>query len=296
MKTRLGYACLDLTLTDTFKTCRLKTFKEKGISYINELCLHNVSVLDSIIDNNIKNKIDMYRMTSGLMPWYHLYNVNDLPDYDKIVSMYKVVGEKIITNDIRVSFHPDHFTVLGSENPKVVEQSIKDVNHHSFLMDLLGVPDTHFCKINVHISNTKPSKVEAIKRFIYSFNKLDENAKKRLTIENDDNINGYSVEELYDVYTEIGTPIVFDSLHYECNKGNKTYEEALGIAVSTWSNVNPVVHHSSSRVKEDITAKKTAHSDYIFENFNCCSYNVDIMLEAKAKNLALFKYKEDYSK
>lgn len=228
------------------------------------------------------------------MPWQHLYDVTKLPRYAELVEIYKDIGNLIKQYDIRVSFHPDHFTVLASLNPVVAESSIQDMNHHSYLLDLIDAPVSRYSKINIHISNTKPSKREAIERFIKSYDKLDHRVKQRITVENDDNKNGYTVRDLYELYERIGIPIVFDSLHYACNSGDQTYQEALDMACSTWGDITPVVHHSSSKVREVPDADPAAHSDYIFEPFEACGNQVDIMLEAKAKNLALKRYCEQY--
>lgn len=243
---------------------------------------------------NSESGIKMFRISSNLIPWHHLYKVNDLPDHETILQLYSEIADIIKANKIRVSFHPDHFTVLGSLNPKVVERSIEDMNHHSYLLDLLQAPISPEAKINIHISNTKPDKLSAIKRFIKTYKQLDDATQRRVTIENDDNKNGYNVKDLYEIYQEIGTPIVFDSLHYSCNSGDQTYQEAFEMAYSTWGNIIPVVHHSSSKTKEVPGCDPAAHSDYIFEKFNYCDKVVDVMLEAKAKNLALHKYYKDF--
>lgn len=294
MSGRIGYACIDLTVEDKFKTCRLKTFHEKGLNYVSELCLQNVKLLKKITANNISGGIRMYRITSDLVPWHHLFAFDDLVDAQEIRSLFEEIGRMAKEKDLRLSFHPDHFTVIASENPKTVNQSIKDLEHHSFLLDLMGAPSSPEAKINVHISNTKPSKAEAIKRFVCVFNTLSKNLRNRLTIENDDNQSGFTVSDLYSVYEQIGTPIVFDSLHYLCNPGGQEYEVAFNQAFSTWGSVVPVVHHSSSKRVEDASSKLSAHSQYIHEPFNSCGRIVDVMLEAKAKNLALFKYITDY--
>lgn len=299
MKTKngkIGYACIDMNMEESFKTCRLKTFHDKGIEHIDELSFHNANTLLKTIQNNIKDGITMYRISSNLFPWFHLYELEKLPRWLEIKELYKKAGELIDNHQLRVSFHPDHFTVLGSQSQKIQEQSIKDLNHHSFILDLLGRPVNHYSKINIHVSNTKPDKKSAIKRFVENFKKLDSNTQKRLTLENDDNLNGYTVEDLYDVYQEIGTPIVFDSLHYQCNKGSKSYEESLLMSCETWGEETPTAHHSSSKTLEVEDARFSAHSSYIHEPFNYCGKTIDLMLEAKAKNLALKKYYTDYCK
>ena len=52
---------------------------------------------------------------------------------------------------------------------------------------------------------------------------------------------------------------------------------------------------SSSRLNEDSSARKTAHSDYIYEAipfFN--DYKFDCEIEAKAKDLAVLDYRKRF--
>ena len=76
--------------------------------------------------------------------------------------------------------------------------------------------------------------------------------------------------------------------------GGLTEEDALEVAISTWNNIVPVVHYSESRniEQEDDKIKPQAHSDYVYDYIDTYGNEVDIMVEAKAKELAVLKYKE----
>ena len=92
----------------------------------------------------------------------------------------------------------------------------------------------------------------------------------------------------------IGIPIVFDYFHHALHPGNLTEKDAFLKAHSTWE-VKPIFHYSSARrLHEDPTAKKETHADYIYEKFETYGKDVDIILEAKAKELALIRYKEQF--
>jgi UV DNA damage endonuclease len=293
---RIGYACIDLTIQDRARECRLKTFEAKGIEYISELALHNVKLLHKIIDNNVANGIQMYRISSSLFPWKDRYVYDELPHWQEIHSEFGAIGSKISNSGMRISFHPGHFTILGSTNPEVCKRAVADLVHHADMMEFLGAPRSHRAKINIHIGTAQPTKEEAARRFIGAFMNLPESVRCRLTLENDDNPRGFTVKDLYAIHTETGIPIVFDTLHFACNPGEQTYSEALEMALSTWpKDVVPVVHHSSSRQIEDPKAKRLAHADYLYERFESGSRVVDVMLESKMKNLALRKYIEDFS-
>ena len=100
----------------------------------------------------------------------------------------------------------------------------------------------------------------------------------------------YSVKDLYEgIHKRIGIPITFDYHHYKFNTGGQTEQEALEMALSTWGDITPVVHYSESRSKEhlDESIRPQAHSDLIQELPNTYGNKVDIMVEAKHKELAI---------
>jgi len=115
-----------------------------------------------------------------------------------------------------------------------------------------------------------------------------------LTIENDDSPNQYSVKILYDlVHTKIGIPIVFDQHHFNYGPQDQTMEDALKLAHSTWS-TRAMTHMSSPKTLEDNSGKQTAHADYIYEEIKTFGLDFDVEIEAKAKDLAVIKYREQF--
>ena len=162
------------------------------------------------------------------------------------------------------------------------------------IMDFMNLPKTHYYPINIHVNITKPTKEESMLRFCGNFERLSESCKKRLTIENDDFGNQYSVKDLYEgLYKKINIPIVFDQFHFLHGPQDQTMEEALKLALTTWD-VKPLTHMSSSKLLEsnDTKIKKTAHSDYIYEDIETFGFDFDTELECKQKELAVIKYKE----
>jgi len=107
----------------------------------------------------------------------------------------------------------------------------------------------------------------------------------------------YSVKDLMKIHECCGIPIVFDYHHHQFCTGDLTEQQALELAISTWpEGITPVVHYSSSRLKETGNPKEKpqAHADYILEKINTYGHDVDIMLECKAKELALKQYLTEY--
>ena len=294
----LGYACINMTLgahtprITTNRSMVKKTFNERGIAYASELALENVRDLFEIIKWNVKTGIKLFRISSDIFPWGSEYNLEDLPDYNKISNILKGCGTYAKENGLRISSHPGPFNVLVSPNSKVVENTFKDLELHGKVFDLLGLELSPYNKINIHCNGVYGDKIAAMDRFIANFKKLPENVRKRLTIENDDKASMYSVKDLMYIHNAIKIPIVFDYHHHMFCTGDLSEEEALRLAASTWGDIMPVVHYSESKAlhEENIKLKPQAHSDYIKSLPNTYGLNVDIMVEAKAKELAILPF------
>jgi len=130
-------------------------------------------------------------------------------------------------------------------------------------------------------------------RFIKNFQRCSNSVKMRLTIENDDKATMYSVKDLMYIYEETGIPIVFDYHHHQFCTGDLTEEQALKLAATTWpKDIGQEVHYSESKALHENNSKlkPQAHSDYINSLPNTYGLDVDIMVEAKAKELAILPY------
>ena len=291
----LGYACINLSLADagisTNKGMIKRTYMEKGIQYASQLALMNVQALFKILEWNIENGISLFRITSELFPWASEYKLEAMPDYTEIRSVLEAAGKL----PIRVSTHPGPFNKLAGSGA-TLQNTITDLEIHSQLFDLMGLTPSHRNKINIHVGGAYGDKVETIKRFAQNFTLLSSNLQKRLTVENDDKPGLYTVADLKPLHELIGIPVVFDYFHHKLHSGPLTEEEAFHAAYVTWD-LRPVFHYSSSRREhEEPTAKKEAHADYVYEPINTYGKDVDIVLEAKAKEKALFKYHQDFGK
>ena len=298
---RLGYACINMNLSNskpkvtTNRTMIKRTFTDKGLPYASELALQNCKDLLIILKWNNDNGINFFRLSSDLMPWASEYDITTLPHYTEISNTLKECGKYASDNDIRITSHPGPFNVLTSPHPHVVDNCIKDLTIHGQVFDMMGLSRTPYNKINIHIGGAYGDKVSAMKRFCTNFHRLPNSVKSRLTVENDDKASMYSVVDLYEgVYKVIGIPIVFDYHHHRFNTGGLSEEDALEVAISTWGDVVPVVHYSESRSieQEDDKIRPQAHSDYVYDYINTYGNEVDIMVEAKAKELAVLKYKQ----
>lgn len=301
---RLGYACINMELAEKPKkervTCNRgmikRTFQQKGIVYASELALANVVDLCSVIEWNASHGIEVFRITSCLFPWASEYNLESLPDFEEISNQLQRAGELARTAGQRLSFHPGPFNILTSPKEHVVQNSYTDLEIHGKIFDLMGMPRDHWSKINIHVGASYGDREASIERWCRNFEKLSDSVKSRLTVENDDKLSLYSTKMLYDsIYKRMGVPIVFDSLHHKCGPQDVSHEEALGMAVESWpQGIRPTCHHSNSRLEYEGEGKQNAHTDWYYEPFDNCGHAVDVVLECKQKERALFKYKDDF--
>lgn len=288
----LGYACINLALAEegitTNRGMIKKTFGEKGIAYASELALSNVQALLKILEWNVANDVRVFRVTSELFPWASEYKLNDLPHFGEIKEILEACGRL----PVRLSSHPGPFNKVAGSGA-TLENTIKDLEIHSEIFDLMNLPASHLAKINIHVGGAYGDKEETLKRFAQNFKLLSKNLQSRLTIENDDKPGLFTVQELTTLHEMIGIPIVFDYFHHRLHPGTQTEEEAFHTAYKTWT-VKPTFHYSSSRREyENPEAKKEAHSDWVHEKINGYGKDVDVMLETKMKEQSLLRYRQD---
>ncbi len=304
MKIRLGYACISKTLSNvtTSSTITYTTFqKDKDYKKIDTVIKSNLNALKEILTYNIKNNIHFFRLSSKLIPLATKSDV--IFDYiDPYKDYYNSIAKIIKDNKLRIDFHPDEFCVLNSTKSEVVKNSIAILEYHYNLLKALEIKN----KILVlHIGGNTFGKKNSISRFINNFNTLSKDIQESIAIENDDKI--FNIRDCVYISKNINVPVILDYHHHICNHDELDINDYLKDILSSWHNTTPKMHFSSpkNKTKKDFRS----HNDYInvdaFINFidllKPFNHDVDIMIEAKAKDEALFrlvrelKYKTNYT-
>jgi UV DNA damage endonuclease len=304
MKIRLGYACISKTLSNvtTSSTVTYTTFqKNKDYKKIDTAIKSNLNALKEILTYNIKNNIHFFRLSSKLIPLATKSDV--IFDYiDPYKDYYNSIAKIIKDNKLRIDFHPDEFCVLNSTKSEVVKNSIAILEYHYNLLKALEIKN----KILVlHIGGNTFGKKNSISRFINNFNTLSKDIQESIAIENDDKI--FNIMDCVYISKNINVPVILDYHHHICNHDELDINDYLKDILSSWHNATPKMHFSSpkNKTKKDFRS----HNDYInvddFINFidllKPFNHDVDIMIEAKAKDEALFrlvrelKYKTNYT-
>lgn len=304
MKIRLGYACISKTLSNvtTSSTITYTTFqKDKDYKKIDTAIKSNLNALKEILTYNIKNNIHFFRLSSKLIPLATKSDV--IFDYiDPYKDYYHSIAKIIKDNKLRIDFHPDEFCVLNSTKSEVVKNSIAILEYHYNLLKALEIKN----KILVlHIGGNTFGKKNSSSRFINNFNTLSKDIQESIAIENDDKI--FNIRDCIYISKNINVPVILDYHHHICNHDELDINDYIKDILSSWHNATPKMHFSSpkNKTKKDFRS----HNDYInvdaFINFidilKPFNHDVDIMIEAKAKDEALFrlvrelKYKTNYT-
>lgn len=279
------------------KTLRYGRFKDGlyPLEKIREVYLTNLRVLKNTLPLVLAAGIRNMRMSSSMFPLFDKVD-RELWDNEEVRSLLSSIGSLVLKSALRFTTHPDQFCVLSSDSKETVANSAAIINHHAWIFDQMGLPDTSYHCINVH-----GGKSDRLSNLINGINKLNPTAKSRLTLENCE--FAYSVKELAPISQKLGVPIVFDSHHHKFRTGDLSVAEAMELAVSTWpEGIKPLTHLSNTKesfIHSEKPRERRQHSDFIYEIPPAQleaheAKRIDIDIEAKKKNFALSRMITDF--
>jgi UV DNA damage endonuclease len=267
----------------------------------------SVEALGRILDYLDEQRIRMYRITSDFVP----YGTHpDMPQFhgqlERHAAELQRIGERAEEGGVRLSLHPSQYVVLNAIDDGVARKSMLDLDLQARLLDALGQGSEGV--VVLHVGGVYGDREASLERFVANFGRLSEPARRRLVIENDE--FSFTVEDCLRVHRRVGVPVVFDHQHHRLNPGRLDEVEAARAALATWpAGVVPKIHFSSPRldgreVKRGKSVRLEApllrqHADYA-DPFTFAALlaalrdvDFDVMLEAKAKDLALLKLRDD---
>jgi len=291
--------CISKTLSDSgvnFKSMTYTNFsKMPRTEALRELCtriLHNVKTAHRTIQFCQQRGISAYRVSSNLFPILTHTDVrmkiSDLPNYSDIVAECDKIKQTLLQKHIRISSHPSEYITLSSEDSNTVDNSIRDLEQHAELFDLLGLPEDYNSPLNIHIR--KEGDISGIvKKVMGNYEKLCSGIRKRLVFENNDNKNGnWSIRNLIRHISEpYDIPITFDYLHHSILPDSLSEKDAFLLAYNSWKEYTPLFHYSEGIVENGILTRKHRDSPESFP----IVYNPNVYLdvELKDKCQAIFK-------
>lgn len=286
MPPRIGYPCINRSLDcSSSRTFRLASYGEERLI---QTVSGNLDCLQHILEFNTEHNLLFFRITSDLVP-FASHPVCTYSWQDHFREKFRSIGQYVRRHRMRISMHPDQFVILNAKESRIVESSIKELQYHAEVLDLLGLDQT--AKIQIHLGAAYGDKVESIRRFVNCFSSLDKAVKQRLVIENDDRI--YTLSDCLEVYETTGIPILFDNFHHECNSSGESLGEAIRLSSETWRKKDgPLMMDYSSQHPQ---GRKGSHTEHIdtrhFRSFLRILGDTpaDIMLEIKDKEKSACK-------
>jgi len=273
---KIGYPCINRSIGCTANhTFRLKSYsKEKLIETVEK----NLDCLERILDYNVEKGFLFFRISSDIVP----FASHPVCRYDwkkHFRNSFKKIGKFIKKNKIRISMHPDQFILLNSPRDDVTDRSVKELEYHCDVLDLMGLDST--AKIQIHVGGAYGERENAVERFLKRYKILGGGVRKRLVVENDERL--YSLNDCLGIHKRCGIPVLFDTFHHECLNGGESFRKAVELASKTWENEVLMIDYSSGNKK---TRKHDEKINTVkFRNFirETKGLDFDIMLEIKDK-------------
>ncbi len=274
----------------------------------------SLEYLRAIFDYLAAIDVTMYRMSSDVAPYV---THPDMPQFHDQVAECNAdlrdLGKLATGRKLRLSFHPSQYIILNSPDPKVVRQSVKDLAAQADILDRMGQgPEA---VLVIHVGGHYGEPAASRQRWVETYRTLPEPVRRRLVLENDD--IRFSAADVLSIHDETGVPLIFDHQHFWCKN-----PERLDLAgtvrrfVRTWpAGVRAKVHYSSPRTEMREVKRKnratgkgetalippiwTGHADFVnpfeFGLFLRLAGGLvfDVMVEAKAKDLAVLRLRKD---
>lgn len=261
-----------------------------------------------------RREIRFYRMAGQLAPYL---THPGLPSFhnqiEECSTELAAIGDMARQQRVRLTLHPGFYVRLSHPDPALVSRSSLELAAAASLLDGMGLDASSV--VVIHVGGGGEDVPAALERFARTADLLPEHVRKRLVLENGD--RQFGLRDVLWAHRRTGIPVVLDTLHHRCHNPDAIPQlDALKIALATWpGDVRPKIHVSSPR-----TAVRTLyrdgkarlqmplphqHSDFLhpFEVIELLQAAVsarlrsfDVMLEAKAKDVALLRLREQIGK
>ena len=281
----------------------------------------SIEMLHAVFDYLDRVDIRMYRISSDIAPYL---THPELPQFhnqlEEAAEELTALGVRARALNLRLSLHPSQYIVLNALDESIAAKSIADLNAQAMILEQMGLDEQ--AVVVTHVGGAYGDKSEGIARFARRYENLPEITRRRLVVENDDVT--YTVSDALQVHALCGIRVIFDNLHHFCNnpegEGRLSMRAALERSLATWpAGQIPKIHYSSPRTESQEAGRKAGkagvmesyltapatrlHSDYInpmeFLYFLEKAANLrpfDVMVESKAKDLAVLKLRKDLAR
>lgn len=274
----------------------------------------SLAYLRDIFEYLHTHEIHFYRLAGQLAPYL---THPDLPAFhrqiDECTTELAALGDLARDYRLRLTLHLAYFIQMSSPDETRSSRSRQELVVAAQLLSAMGLGVD--AVIVVHVGGLYGDQVASRERFARNFEQLPDVVQNRLALENDDRY--FSLQDVLWLHRRTGIRVVLDTLHHHClNPSGHPLNNALALALATWpAGEQPKVHVSSPRTALRRFVRHgqpyvqpplpNQHSDFIdvfafidlLRNARAANLRpFDIMLEAKAKDLALLRLREQVSK
>lgn len=274
------------------------------------LVMHNLEALKAQLIHiaSLPPRMRMWRISSDLLPiathsvTREFYEDREVEDY--ISNKLARCGLFARKHGIRLSFHPAQYVVLGSKNPGIRDNAIRELVYHADVFTRMGYTGDHQggTAINVHVG----PKEAAVKEMRTLLKRSPKNILQFLTLENDE--FSWSARAIVENFGDM-VPVVLDIHHYWIMHERRVNPKGQLVQDirATWRGVQPKLHHALSAPELcgdiDLTksidlaplleqGKKKAHLRahslnpwHSWSNSYAASFGFDLLWEGKDKNI-----------
>ncbi len=294
MRVRLGYVAMSLVLekcspskTITVKNLEKIQDQEARINRLRRITAENLQNCLRLLYHNKAHHVRVFRITSRLVP-LATHPITTGWDYTAdLKAEFVKLGTFVRENNMRLSSHPDHFTLINSPKPEVLKASLRDLEYHQKVFDSMGLNDAEMV---IHVGGLYGSRDTSIQRFKDNFPTLTPSVRQRIVLENDD--KSFSAADVLDICTDLDIPMVLDVHHHQCLNHGENICTLLEKVFDTWHQKIPKIHFSSPKSEKNCRAHADDIDPVEFYEFLLKAKEVnkdfDVMIEAKNKDVALF--------
>lgn len=259
-------------------------------------------------------KVRFYRLASTLLPIAHhadaLTYQQALEQIGECREQLALLANQIEQQGVRLTMHPE--VALGCEDDAQASRGAAAIEVQAMLLEQLGTHAEGSIVVHMGGSSRDP---HTLQRFARRYHSLSVRARARLVVEHD--TSGWSLGKLLQLHQHCGIPVVFDYLHYRLsNPEHLPLDLALGLALATWPPaIPPEVHLSSGRSEAHLVSlpgergrqvvppRPGQHADFILVTDLVALLEAarglrhfDLMLEAKAGDLALLRVRSEIAR
>lgn len=310
---QLGLCCLNTVLRAqkppvfASRAITLKNVAIKGVAALQALVRQNLLDVITMMHWNHEHDIRVFRLSSDLFP--HMSNprlpdvVRDAYNYEFAHDLLSHIGQLAKKYKMRLTMHPGQYNVIGTPNEATFAQTVAELSYHADLLDLMQCDEQSV--LVVHGGGLYGNKTATMQRWVTQFSALPAKVKRRLVLENCEKC--FSIEDCLLLSEQVNIPVVFDTHHYECYRATHADVPLLEPAayipriLETWRqrNIKPKFHIS----EQAEGGKLGKHSDfidtipsYLLEIPAVYKVDIDIMVEAKAKEQAVLQLVNKYKR